>query len=97
MHVGVDLTCAPSGNLTIRGLIAGCTLDVWASVTKKVLVAPESNIAHSLMFSMLISTVDRRGFALYSYGNCSLVSFPNFSIRGVLARLLSRNLYAFVG
>ena len=67
MHVTVDLTCDPSGNLTMRGLITGCTLVIGASVTKKWLVAPKSNIAHSLMFVMLISTVASRAFAAYLY------------------------------
>ena len=35
VHVAVELTCAPSGNLTMRGLSAGCTLVAGASRTKK--------------------------------------------------------------
>ena len=67
MQVAVDMTCAPSGNLTMRGLSAGCTLVIGAYVTRKRLVAHESNIAHSLMSVMLISTVASRAFAAYPY------------------------------
>ena len=35
VHVAVELTCAPSDNLTMRGLSAGCTLVAGVSRTKK--------------------------------------------------------------
>ena len=59
VHVWVDDTHAPSGSLTLDGLLAGVTLVIGAAVTRKWFVAPESNIAQSFIDIMLMSTVDK--------------------------------------
>jgi len=65
LQVCVDCTCESCGMVTLIGVVAIFISDVGASVIKKWLVAPESNIAHSLMFSILMSTVCRSAFTVY--------------------------------
>ena len=57
LHVCVDVTCSPFGIQTVRELAAGSMLSTCEFETRKQLVAPESKIAHSLMFLSLMSTV----------------------------------------
>ena len=63
VHVAVDVIWAPSGNFTVRGVIAVWTLDIGAVDTNNLLVAPESSIAYSRTFFILISIMVRRTFA----------------------------------
>ena len=57
MHRWVDLTLFPSGSVTVI-CCALLSIDLTcAPVIKKLLVAPESKIAHCLMFSLLRVTV----------------------------------------
>ena len=55
----VECTWSPSGSVTDIGDTATCLLVTGAPTTRKWLLAPESNIYHSLMFFRLISTVYR--------------------------------------
>ena len=66
VHVCMDATCASFGSLTFSKVNAVSTSDLGAARTRKWLVAPESNIAHSLMFFIFISTVDRSTLAAYA-------------------------------
>ena len=54
---------SPSGSETLIGCSAGCLLMTGALMTKKWLVAPESNTAHSCIFSLLMLTVNTRALA----------------------------------
>ena len=56
-HVWVDATLCPFGIRTFNGFDAGLMFVTGASLTRKLLVAPESKIAHSLMFLSVMSTV----------------------------------------
>ena len=58
----VKCTWSPSGSVTDIGEIANCLLVTGAPTSRKLLLVPESTIAHSLMFFKLIYTVDRRMF-----------------------------------
>ena len=58
----VECTWSPSGSMTDIGATATCLLVTGAPATSKWLLAPESNISHSLMFFKFISTVDRHMF-----------------------------------
>jgi hypothetical protein len=51
----------------MMGLLASCTLVMGALVVRKLLVAPESKMAHLLMVSMLILTVQRSVAAARAY------------------------------
>ena len=65
VHVCVDLTRAPSGSFTLNGFFASWRSFVGAAMTKKWLVAPESRMAHSWTFLMLMSTVASSALAAY--------------------------------
>ena len=62
---------SPSGSDTLMGCCAGFLLTVGALMTRKWLVAHESNTAHSCMLSRLMSTV--LSSALAAYANRALV------------------------
>ncbi len=62
-HIWVDLTWYPSGFLTVNRIRADQTLTTWALARRKPLVAPESNITQSLVFSLVILMVNKREFA----------------------------------
>ena len=57
MHRWVDLTLFPSGSVTVICCALLSTDLTCAPVIKKLLVAPESKIAHCFMFSLLRVTV----------------------------------------
>ena len=59
----VDCTFVPLGDITLSGFSAGDLLSSGAYIARKWLVAPESRMAHSLMFSVLMLTVDSSVFA----------------------------------
>ncbi len=63
VHVGVDCTWSPLGRCAMMDLLASCMLVMGAPVVRKLLVAPESKIAHLLMVSMLMLTVQRSAAA----------------------------------
>ena len=67
VHVCVELTRAPSGSFTLSGFFAYWRSVVGADMTKKWLVAPESRMARSWTFRMLMSTVASSALAAYSY------------------------------
>jgi hypothetical protein len=52
VQVCVDCTWLPLGRCATMGLLASCMLVIGAPVVRKVLIAPESKIAHLLMVSM---------------------------------------------
>ena len=62
-HVCDDRTCAPSGWRTVNEISAGQTSSQGESITRKLLVAPESRMAQYLIFSLLRLIVLRRSFA----------------------------------
>jgi hypothetical protein len=57
VHVYVDRTWSLLGRHAMMSLLASCTLVTGASVVRKFLIVPESNIAHLLMVSMSMLTV----------------------------------------
>ena len=63
----VQLTRALPGSFTLSGFFASWRSVVGAAMTKKWLVAPESRMAHSWTFYMLMSTVASSALAAYSY------------------------------
>ena len=67
LHFRVELTRAPSGSFTLSGYFASWRSVLGAAMTKKWLVAPESSMAHSWTFCMLMSTVLSSALAAYSY------------------------------
>jgi hypothetical protein len=67
VHVCVDCTWSPLGRRATMGLLASCTLVMGALVVRKLLVAPESKIAHLLMVSMSMLTVQRSAAAASVY------------------------------
>ena len=67
VHVCVELTRAPSGSFTLSGFFASWQSVVGAAMTKIWLVVPESRMAHSWKFCMLMSTVASSALATYSY------------------------------
>ena len=67
VHVCVELTRAPSGSFTPSGVFVSWQSLVGAAMTKKWLVSPESRMAHSWKFCMLMSTVASSDLAAYSY------------------------------
>ena len=67
VHVCVEITCVPSGSFTLSGFFASWQSLMGAAMTKKWLVAPESRMAHSWTFCMLISIVAINALAAYSY------------------------------
>ena len=67
VHVCVELTRAPSGSFTLSGFFDSWRSVVGAAMTKKWLVVPESRMAHSWTFCMLMSKVDSSALAAYSY------------------------------
>jgi hypothetical protein len=67
LQVCVDVTLSPFGICTVSGRDAGSMSMTGASVTRKWLVAPESNIAQFFRSSILISTVCSNDCAAYAY------------------------------
>ncbi len=67
VHVCMDCTWSPLGKRATIGLVASCTLVTGALVVRKLLVAPESKIAHLLMVSMPMLTVQRSAAAASAY------------------------------
>ena len=63
----VDVTRSPFGIWTVNGLTAGVISMTGAVVTRKWLVAPESNIAQFLRSAMSKSTVLSSDWAAYAY------------------------------
>ena len=63
VHWCVDFILLPLGSVTLMELVAGVTDKICASVIGKLLVAPESKIAHCLTFSMFTLTVFSNWFA----------------------------------
>ncbi len=57
VHVSVDCTWSLLGRRATMGLLASCTSVTGAAVVRKLLVVPESKMAHLLMVSMSILTV----------------------------------------
>ena len=55
----VECTWSLSGSVTDIGATSACLLVTGAPTTSKWLLAPESNIDHSLIFIRLISILDR--------------------------------------
>jgi hypothetical protein len=68
VQVYVDCTCLPLGRRATLGLLASCSLVMGVPVVRKLLVALESKIAHLLMVSMSMLTVQRRVAAARAYG-----------------------------
>ncbi len=66
--VCVDRTCSPLGSRATIGFWVGWMLVTCAPVVRKLLVAPESKMAHLLMVSMSMLTVRRSLAAARAYG-----------------------------
>ena len=67
MPVCVDRTCLPLGRHATIGFWAGWTLVTWAPVVRKLLVVPESKMAHWLIVSKSMLTVRRSVVAARAY------------------------------
>ena len=65
--VCVDCTCSPLGRCATIGFWEGWTLVTWALVVRKLLVAPESKMAHWLIVSKSMLTVRRSVAAARAY------------------------------
>jgi hypothetical protein len=68
LQVCVDCTWLSLGRPATMGLLASCTLVTRVPVVRKLLVAPESEMAHLLMVSMSTLTVQRRVGVARAYG-----------------------------
>ena len=60
VQVCVDCTLSLLGRQAMRGTVAGMMLVMGALVVRKLLVAPESRMAHCLMVAALVVIVLRR-------------------------------------
>jgi hypothetical protein len=67
VFVCVDFTWSLLGRRAAMGLLARCTLVMGAPVVRKLLVVPESKIAHLLMVSMSMLTVQRSAAVASAY------------------------------
>ncbi len=63
----LDCTWSLLGRHVMMGLLTSCTLVSGALVVRKLLIAPESKIAHLLMISMSMLVVQRRVAAARAY------------------------------
>ena len=63
-HISLVLICSPFGSVTLIGFVAGLRLLVGEFNIRKLLVAPESMMAHCLTLSLLIHIVCNCGFGV---------------------------------
>ncbi len=67
MQVCLDCTWSLLSRRATMGLLASCTVVMGALVVRKLLIAPESKMAHLFMVSMPMLTVQRRVGAARAY------------------------------
>ncbi len=67
VHVCVDCTWSLLGRHTTMGLLASCILVMGAPVVRKLLIVPESKMAHLLMVYMSMLTVQRSAATASAY------------------------------
>ncbi len=67
MQVCLDRTWLSLGWRVTMGLLASCTLVTGAPMVRNLLVAPESKMAHLLMVSMSMLTVQRNAAVARAY------------------------------
>ena len=108
LHVWVDQMVLPLGRVMVIGLIAGCLLMTGAPLTTKWPVAPESEIAHSILYTNRL--MDIFFHSKFSFSNnarsalcqvgavmaiCIVLFTTMFSIGGRSGRAVSKLLLQF--